>query len=205
MSAENLSVIILAGGESRRMGEDKKFVHLKGKYFLEIALEKACKIGSEIIISVGKGEKEKVGKYAGKYGAKVVEDRESFRGPLLGVINAIVYAKNRYIALLPVDAPLASEEFYEKIAEEIKSGALDGVALKLEKIEPLFGVYEKNALLNACKKAEMAKNKGLKEALKFMKIKFITRNDIEKMNLNLISFASVNTKEELERINESKF
>jgi len=203
MSAQNLSVIILAGGESRRMGEDKKFVRLKGKSFLEIALEKANKIGSEVILSVGKNEKEKVEEYADKYKAKVVEDKESFKGPLFGVINAVEKAKSKYAALLPVDAPLVSEKFYEKIADEIKNSSFEGIALKLEKTEPLFGVYEKRAFLNACEKAKITKNKGLKEALEFMKVKYITKEEIDRMDLSTTSFASIDTKKELERINES--
>jgi len=204
MSMRNLSVIILAGGESKRMGEDKKFVRLKGKSFLEIALGKAGRIGSEIILSVGKDEKEKVEEYADKYKAKVVEDKESFRGPLFGVINAVEKAKNKHVALLPADAPLVSEKFYEEITNDLKDSEFEGIALKLEKAEPLFGVYEKRALLNACEKAKITKNKGLKEALELMEIKYITKEEIKRMELSATSFASIDTKKELERINESK-
>ena len=48
-----VSCIIVAGGKSERMGRDKKFIKLKGKYFLEYAIETAKKLSEDIIISVG--------------------------------------------------------------------------------------------------------------------------------------------------------
>lgn len=45
--------IILAGGESKRMGTDKAFVRLNGKPLISYALNTLKTVSSEILLSVG--------------------------------------------------------------------------------------------------------------------------------------------------------
>lgn len=49
----NIASIILAGGESRRMGRPKLSLKLKGKTLLELAISKAKNVSHEVIVVVG--------------------------------------------------------------------------------------------------------------------------------------------------------
>ena len=56
---QKISMIILAGGASRRMGRDKSELMIDGKTFLEMQIEKGEKLGiSDIILSGYHGDKK---------------------------------------------------------------------------------------------------------------------------------------------------
>ena len=75
---QKISMIILAGGASRRMGRDKSDLMIDGKTFLEMQIEKGEKLGiSDIILSGYHGDK--------KYKYPVVTDRIPGKGPLGGL------------------------------------------------------------------------------------------------------------------------
>ncbi|HHG74860.1 MAG TPA: molybdenum cofactor guanylyltransferase, partial [Persephonella sp.] len=56
MSEMKISAVLLAGGQSKRMGKDKAFLQLNGKTFLRIIAEKLSIYCDQIIVS---GNKEK--------------------------------------------------------------------------------------------------------------------------------------------------
>ena len=86
---QKISMIILAGGASRRMGCDKSDLMIDGKTFLEMQIEKGEKLGiSDIILSGYHGEK--------KYKYPVVTDRIPGKGPLGGLeLSALISTVNR--------------------------------------------------------------------------------------------------------------
>lgn len=202
---KELDFIILAGGESRRMGEDKKFVRFRGKSFLEIVIEKAkaCVDESRIIISVSKGESSEVMAFLKRKrirGFKVIEDEIPYKGPLFACWYACKQAEHSYTALLSVDCILADMRFYRIAYEALRKFNADAAVLNLGKPNACFGVYKTKALLNACEKAiEQGKDK-LSDVLDFLDYVFIDEKEIERENIDKGCFVSINSKSMLEEV-----
>src|SRR5215471_18172273 len=96
----NLSAVILAGGESSRMGRDKAWVELDGQPLLEHALMTVRSSGiSEIFIS------GRAGTDYSRLRCPVLLDRESGSGPLAGIERALETTQAALTLVLAVDLP----------------------------------------------------------------------------------------------------
>lgn len=130
-----ISMIILAGGASRRMGRDKSDLMIDGKTFLEMQIEKGEKLGiSDIILSGYHGEK--------KYKYPVVTDRIPGKGPLGGLEACLRRAENPYCLVLGVDVPLVPVQELSALISTVNRSKSDAVILRHSgHEEPLMGIY----------------------------------------------------------------
>ena len=133
-----MSAIILSGGLSTRMGEDKCSLLYKGKTFLEIQIDKFKKLGiADIVVSGFRGEncKEKV----------IIDD--IMKGPLSGIYLGLKNIKNKCAFVVSVDTPLLSVDVIEKMIYYSKNITFDALVLKHnDKVEPLISIFKKDIL-----------------------------------------------------------
>ena len=121
MNEHNILASILAGGKSKRMGEDKLFLNLNNKTLIEHTIEKVIKYFKEIIIITNK-ENE----FFAKNNLTTVKDCiEGQLGPLVGILTAMKWAKENspkcsWIATFPCDTPFFPERIIPKFIEESK-------------------------------------------------------------------------------------
>ena len=115
MRKKEISMIILAGGASSRMGRDKSDLTIDGKTFLEMQIEKGEKLGiSDILLSGYHGEN--------KYKYPIIPDP--------------------YCLVLGVDVPLVpAEELAALIRQSLHSDAKAVILSHGGHEEPLMGVY----------------------------------------------------------------
>jgi molybdopterin-guanine dinucleotide biosynthesis protein A len=131
----NLGAVILAGGESSRMGRDKAWVELEGQPLIARALGTVRSSGiSEIFIS---------GRAGADYSmlrCNVLLDRESGLGPIAGIERALDTAQSSLLLVLAVDLPRMTAAFLRKLADSCDP--LTGVVPKLRgQLEPLAAIY----------------------------------------------------------------
>lgn len=132
-----VSAVILAGGESRRMGRDKAWVRLGGRPLLELAVEKVRQFGvREVFIS---------GRPGADYSAlncPVLLDREPGFGPLGGIERALCIASSPLVLVLAVDMPHLPTTILRAISDRADrdTGALP---LLHGEFEPLAAIYPK--------------------------------------------------------------
>jgi molybdenum cofactor guanylyltransferase len=131
----NLSAVILAGGESRRMGQDKAWLEVDGQPLLSRALSAVRAAGiREILIS---------GRAGTDYSAldcPVLFDLEPGRGPLGGIERGLHAATSPLVLVLAVDLPRMTAAFLRQLAGHCEplTGAVP--VLKGEP-EPLAAIY----------------------------------------------------------------
>lgn len=191
---EKVSFIILAGGKSRRMGKDKRFIKFKEKYFIEHVLKTAEKISDDIIISVDKIENMNL-----KTKHKVIEDIFDIGAPLIGIFSALKHCKYNYTCVLPCDAPLANAKVFAYMIE--RSRGYDGVVPKDgEYIEPLHAVYKVKPLLKACEESIKNKKYKISEVLNKLNIYYIPVDELRKFDKNLLTLKNINTPEDLKEL-----
>ena len=106
MSENNILGVILAGGQSRRMGRDKSLIKLNGKTLIEHTIIKVKKFLPNLIIISNENKNEII-----KYGIDVIKDcLGKNQGPLIGIMTAMKYIKDNkknfdWIATFPCDTP----------------------------------------------------------------------------------------------------
>ncbi len=173
--------VVLAGGESSRMGEDKSLMFFKEQQLIDYslsALEPFCK---EILISSSK-DVHKLFNY------KIISDEFNNIGPIAGLYSALKNSKTNYIIVLPCDSPMVKKEFVKYLISEI-SGNKDALIPTLNHFsEPLFAIYHKRILPIVEKQIEKQDYK-LQNLLEKISIKTIEVQDRS-------CFVNINTKDD---------
>ena len=194
MEENNILAVILAGGKSKRFGEDKNQIKLGNKTLLEHVLSKVInKFEETLIVSSHNLEIQKIKKLT------LIPDCFDDLGPLAGVLSAMKWIKinqkqYKWIATFPSDTP-----FFEiSIIEEYKKKTKESESLLYfvnsnNKRHNIFGLWsidlletlENDLINNNFRKVEEWANKI---GVKTIDIR-ITKFD---------PFFNINTKEDLE-------
>lgn len=135
-----IGCLILAGGKSSRMGQDKAFLSYHGMTFLDkLVLE--FRDFREILVSVDKEENHPDIPYP------MVEDIYPDAGPMGGIYSALSVCKSDALFVIPCDVPLFSKELFDSLMKEWKKDTdVEILVTKDERIHPLCGIYHKNCL-----------------------------------------------------------
>jgi molybdenum cofactor guanylyltransferase len=138
----NISAVLLAGGESRRMGKDKTTLLLRGKPLWQIQLERLRKLEpTEIFVSA---RTDPVWRPAD---VQFVADDSPSRGPLSGVAASLAQIRTTHLLALAMDMPFMTEKYLKFLCNLITPGR--GVIAKVdERFEPLAAIYPQEALPN---------------------------------------------------------
>lgn len=104
MGNGNVSVAILTGGESRRMGQDKALLDWNGTPMLAHILARLRPLGELIAEVLIVGDRPQYH----EFGAAVIADRYPGAGTLGGIATALEVARNDWVLILACDMPLIS-------------------------------------------------------------------------------------------------
>lgn len=101
--------VILAGGNSTRMGRDKALTELAGRPLVEWVATALASVASEMIV---------VGRAGHLAGFECVpDDQPARRGPLAGVATALRLSEGRPVAVTAVDQPWVRVETLTRLVE----------------------------------------------------------------------------------------
>jgi molybdopterin-guanine dinucleotide biosynthesis protein A len=204
-----ISGIVLAGGESRRMGgRNKAFLELDGRSLIEIVVERVRSVCAEALIVAGDTRP-----YAG-LGVPLVEDR--FRGVgVLGGLHAGLEAASHELALVVgCDMPFLNPNLLQAFAEWAKGydvavlrhapPALRGFAAPGpppreagrteggQYIEPLHAAY-RCTCLPAIEAAIRARKRRIISFFPYVRVRTVAPAEIIPIDPDLRSFRNVNT------------
>jgi molybdopterin-guanine dinucleotide biosynthesis protein A len=133
------SAVILAGGQSSRMGRDKAWLLFRGRPLIVRQIELMRSAGAgEVLVSAPASPA-----YAA-LGCPVLADRFRRSGPLAGIERALDAARLPLVLMLPVDMPAMTAAFLRRLVNRSQEGR--GVVPRVKGfIEPLVAVYPKSA------------------------------------------------------------
>jgi molybdopterin-guanine dinucleotide biosynthesis protein A len=188
---DKISGIILSGGKSSRMGEDKAFLPFPDKPLIEIVIDKLKLIFKELLIITDKPEHYK------KYNVKIFKDEFSERGPLGGIYTGLIHSQNKYNFVIACDMPFLNLELINYLIQKINN--YDLVSFKYKgKIEPLFAIYSKNCI-SAIEKQLQDKDFKITNFFSKVKVKIIEEKEALKYDPQGLSFISINTSDEYQK------
>jgi len=134
------TVIILAGGGSSRMGQDKTMLPVAGKPMIKHIYEQLRPYFAQTLVSSNNAPAHDF------LGATVVADEVAGRGPMMGVVSALRASANDVNFVVACDMPEIDTALMRAILRQ--TGDYDAVVPRVgaDLYEPLFAVYRKNAL-----------------------------------------------------------
>ena len=136
--------VLIAGGQSTRMGCDKGELILRGQPLWEHQLEKlGALLPDEVLISV---RQKKVWNLP--EGVDWLEDCESGLGPMAGLVAALRIAEGRHVLLLSVDMAAMTVDFLQSILSQCRENQ-GSVGFHDALFEPQAAVYPASALSDA--------------------------------------------------------
>ncbi|MBQ6511495.1 molybdenum cofactor guanylyltransferase [Methanobrevibacter sp.] len=152
---ENIkSCIILCGGQSRRMGQDKGSMIIQDKPMIKHILSTLNNEINEAIIVLN--DKKRIAKYMQfidpndyTYKINFVEDEIKNKGPLPGLMTGLENITGQYSLVLPCDSPYVTKNYINTIFNEINEDYQAIVPYhdsenKLKTSEPLHSIYSKS-------------------------------------------------------------
>jgi molybdopterin-guanine dinucleotide biosynthesis protein A len=181
--------IILAGGKSKRMGQDKAFMDVNGKAMIQHVIDNIKPLCNQILISANQEEYK-------KFNYPVIKDIIKDAGPAGGIISCLQHSLNRKNIIIPCDMPYASMEFLERLLR-LSTGFEITVPKAGKMIQPLCGIYLKDVYYKFKTLVEEGEH-TLQHLLKHFKIKIIAQEHLPDIDLKK-SLRNVNNLSDLER------
>lgn len=177
------TAIILAGGRSSRMGEDKGLMVYYGKPMIQHVIDAILPLTNRIIISAN-SEAYK------QFNYPVFSDKINDKGPLGGIITALVHSQSEINWMLSCDSPLISTEMLRKLVDQL--GDYDAVVPQIgEQIHPLIAVYRKS-ILNRLEEHVALNRLKMIDVLNPLNVNYYSIDSVDQLN-----FKNLNSKEDL--------
>jgi len=212
---ENCTGVILAGGENKRMPVLKAFIEVEGKKIIERNLKIMRKLFREIFIVTNQPE------LYSYLGVPMFGDVQNIRGPMTGVLTALMNSSNKWIFVSACDMPFINPGLIRFMADERhnpvclpilnarqkkdftvmpRSDIYDVVVPVLHhRAEPLFAFYSIR-VLNSLEQFILSGKKGIKDFLlnHDKRVKYISSEEIKNIDPDLRSFINLNAPEDIE-------
>ncbi len=192
MKHNNILPVVLAGGRSKRFGEDKSQAKLRGKILIDYILKEIINNFSEVLIVANSSIKhlnsDKIIK---------IEDYKKNLGPLGGIFSAMKWVKEnnkkfQWIASFPSDTPFFKMDNFNDFLKRVNEKESELFFMKSgEKRHNIFGLWS----VHLVDQLENDLEKGTRKVERWA-------NDIGVKIINMSfekqdPFFNINTKEDL--------
>jgi len=184
MKNPDISAYIIAGGQSRRFGQDKALYPYQGRPLIEYVIEAAGRVFDRIAI---------VADRADRFSYPDIpchSDIISGQGPIGGVLTALRYADTDRVFILACDMPELDSGLMIHM-NAVSEGYDVTVPWVGEYYEPLHAIYAKNCLMPI----EESIRKGKRQIVSFfdqVSIRKVTEEDIRKFIDPSLAFRNIN-------------
>ena len=136
----NYSAVVLAGGQSRRMGRDKATMILGGRSLLAHQIETLKRLApTRILCSVAAGQTVE------SLECSLIQDEEPNLGPLGAIHTVLTQTSDPFLLVLAVDMPRMTSDYFHLLLKRCETGC-GAVPMRGQGYEPLAAVYPREAL-----------------------------------------------------------
>lgn len=186
---KKISLIILAGGQSKRIGGFKPLIKLGEQSLIEWVIDNVKNYVTEIIISTHtKEQKEQLMRNL-KNNFIFVSDISDEESPLIGILSALPKTTNNLIFIIGCDVPFFDGKIIKKFAVAMKNHNAVIPIWPNGYIEPLVALYYKPKIELAISNALKIKEYAIHKVIRSLKIKYIPVAELtenpEKIFLNI--------------------
>jgi molybdopterin-guanine dinucleotide biosynthesis protein A len=199
------SFIILCGGKSRRMGQDKGSMSFHGKPMIIHVIETLTHVADEIVLVLrDKNQADEYKKFlkdlklTENINFKICTDILKDQGPLAGILTGFQHIVSNKAMVLPCDSPFVSEFFVKKMFELSGYSDFDAFVPKWSdgRLEPLHSIYKKNSQ-PVIRKLLEEDILDVKSFITKLDVKFI---DVESLDPTGRSFFNINQMKDIPKV-----
>lgn len=187
-----LSVVIQAGGESRRMGQDKGLMPFLGVPLIVRVLKRVAPLADELLVTTNNLDGYRF------LGVALFPDVLPSRGALGGLYTALMSARGDLVAVVACDMPFVNLPIltlaYERLSQEEADVAIPKTA---QGYEPFHAVYRRDACLSPIREAIESGERRLISWFPSVKISTLGEEDLRPLDPMGLAFQNINTPDEL--------
>jgi molybdopterin-guanine dinucleotide biosynthesis protein A len=197
-----LSLLILAGGKSSRMGQDKAWLILDGRPLVMRVIDRVLPLVDEVIVSTNLPDPFDAWLPNLTLPARTVADRYRDAGPLAGLHAGLLAARCDLVLALATDMPFVNPALVSYLAQLATGANIDAIVPRVPSpetgqvgLEPLHAIYRKTCLpaIEGCLKAD---RRRVVSFLDRVRLRVVSPDEILPFDPLLRSFANVNTPRE---------
>jgi len=186
-----LSIVIQAGGDSQRMGQDKALMPFLGRPLIQRVVERLTPVADELLVTTNRPKEYLF------LGLPLFRDIKPGRGALGGLYTALSSAACDAVAVVACDMPFASASLIEAASRLLVREEADIVIPDSgEGLEPLHAVYRRKTCLPAIKAAMDANQWRLISWFPQINARILQPEEIKPYNPLGLAFWNLNTPEE---------
>jgi molybdopterin-guanine dinucleotide biosynthesis protein A len=184
----SISAAIMAGGKSKRMGQDKAWIELDGEPLVKRVADVLAQVADEVIVVANDPNYERLG-------LRVVRDRYPAGGALGGIATGVGAATHDTVLVAACDMPFLSVDVWRLIVGH--AGEADVVIPRIGgELETLHALYTKTCVPHMVR--SLAENRlRVISFFEQVKVLAIEEAELRAADPTLRSFTNVNTPEEL--------
>ena len=185
---------VLAGGKSLRFGKNKAFQNLRGKRFIDLAIESLRPVCDPVMVVAGEIEP-----YLDT-ATMLVRDIIPDQGPLGGIYNALLVSPSEWVFVKATDMPFLVPDLAALIISAREG--FDAVVPKMNVYyEPLLAIYNRRCLPAIARQLQVPDKRQVIEFFRKIRVRAIEEEEWRKVDPDAISFRNVNTPSDLAEIN----
>ncbi len=185
------SAVVLAGGSSSRLGQDKAFLFVDGQFLIERIIETLSQLSDEVIIVTNEADRYE------QFEALVVSDVYPGKGALGGIYSGLKAATRSHSLVVACDMPflnLSLLRYMQGLASRY-----DVVIPRRGKLtEALHAFYSRNCL-PLIKQQLLAGDLRIIHFFPHVRVRYVDREEIEVFDPRNLSFFNINSQADLEK------
>jgi molybdopterin-guanine dinucleotide biosynthesis protein A len=191
-----VSAIVLAGGQSKRLGRDKALLEVQGQPLLVRTVQKLAALSDDLLIVAGDPARYEPLALP----ARLVADERSGAGSLMGIYSGLHAARHSCALVVACDMPFLNLALLRymlplAVGHDVVIPRLGGF------YEPLHAIYSKSCLAHMSRLLEG----GRRQIVAFfdqIRVRYVEEGEIERFDPHHLSFVNVNTQDDWERMQE---
>lgn len=188
-----VSVAVLAGGQSKRMGRDKAFLEVGGQPVIERVLSRVKGLTDDLFISANTSET-----YS-HLGLPVVADIYPDKAALGGLYSVVQAARHSHVLVVACDMPFLHGGLLQYLIDLAPTADVVIPLINPPQPETLHAVYSK-VCLPAIERRLIANQLRMIGFFADVTVRYIERDEVIQFDSQLHSFLNMNTPEEWAKV-----
>lgn len=186
------SIVIQAGGQSSRMGQDKALLPFFEEPLIQRVLDRVRPIADEILVTTNLPDSYRF------LDVPLFTDLVPGRGALGGLFTALRAASHPLVAVLACDMPFVNATLLTAERVILQTTLSDVVIPQtIEGLEPFHAIYRREVCLPAVQSAMNNNHWRVDAWFDQVKLYCLTSSMIEQYDPEMLSFFNINTPEDL--------
>jgi molybdopterin-guanine dinucleotide biosynthesis protein A len=188
------SAVILAGGKSKRLGQDKALLRVEGQTLLARTVHTLAALSDDLVV---------VANHPDRYGTlalpvRLVPDERPGFGSLMGIYSGLRAARQPHVLVVACDMPFLNMDLL-RFMLSLAHGQ-DVVVPRLgDFLEPLHAIYSRACLLPIAGQLEQ-KRRQIIGFFDQVRVRYVEEDEIDRFDPQHLSFMNVNTPQDWERV-----